>query len=895
MWRGKDCQMQGSFYLFYLVSLSVLLLYFSISNRYVIIKKLGWGHFSTVWMVKDRNFVSKPKASTADLIDQFLAIKVQKSAEHYTEAAMDEVELLDCVVAERKRCEAQLDANFGAKDSDKIPVVTNVSHSQRIATLADSFFHNGPNGRHMCMAFRMLGCNLLSVIKAYNYRGIPIPVVKNMIRDIAQGLDFLHRKCEIIHTDLKPENVLLEFPSELKLAAADNLSAASGLDFEAIEGQNVPAEANKQSEEVTIEELEAAIQNPNTSAEERKRLKKKLKKRRQKQKRVADNEDDDGGDDGSAAAEDADLSAPIHINPSALALAKMTLSDHEMERVLKDLPAYQNGNLDAGPTSHQRVLSRLSHSPFIAKNFSAVESPSVVKAKEVFDETVSVSCPPKAQLNKYLEMCNHHLSGDGIAEVAFVVRSYTSEGELADCITAALGGIPWTGAAGSGDCREWVCQLSIPGKSGDRSSTCFSLKQTPRKTMDDDHREALSELHGLIEGNLASANPGSESDKSDSGSESDKISSPPFSTFSVQFSVLSTSVVLGFLESCLPGVMFFSYGQYDGEPDLDPVVFGDRANDLCKHSLAMSTLDKPATSLFGFDLRIINDFAAQPTAGGDGAASFDLTDSSMVKVASWWNARQTIQYRVNNFVGLDSRAEASELPILSGNGFTEGGRPSGDAVSSNKESADKANGSAPTSLTAMQQAIACASYQPDLKDANNLEKARAVVVDLGNACWTHRHFSEDIQTRQYRAPEVLFGSKYDTSADIWSLGCMTFELLTGDLLFDPRASEEYDRDEDHLAMFQELLGKIPKKLALSGKYSKKFFDKKGNLRNIKQLKFWPIEEVLHEKYHFSREDAEDISNFMLPLLEFDPKERATAFEVLKSDWLKTKKVKKGKK
>ena len=267
----------------------------------------------------------------------------------------------------------------------------------------------------------------------------------------------------------------------------------------------------------------------------------------------------------------------------------------------------------------------------------------------------------------------------------------------------------------------------------------------------------------------------------------------------------------------------------------------------------------------------------------------------MVKVASWWNARQTIQYRVNNFVGLDPRAEASELPILSGNGFKEGGRPSGDAVSSNKESADKANGSAPTSLTAMQQAIACASYQPDLKDVNNLEKARAVVVDLGNACWTHRHFSEDIQTRQYRAPEVLFGSKFDTSADIWSLGCMTFELLTGDLLFDPRASEEYDRDEDHLAMFQELLGKIPKKLALRGKYSKKFFDKKGNLRNIKQLKFWPIEEVLHEKYNFSREDAEDISNFMLPLLEFDPKERATAFEVLKSDWLKTKKVKKGKK
>ena len=61
------------------------------------------------------------------------------------------------------------------------------------------------------------------------------------------------------------------------------------------------------------------------------------------------------------------------------------------------------------------------------------------------------------------------------------------------------------------------------------------------------------------------------------------------------------------------------------------------------------------------------------------------------------------------------------------------------------------------------------------------------VVDLGNACWTFKHFTEDIQTRQYRSPEVIVGAKYHTSADMWSLGCIIFELLTGDLLFDPRA------------------------------------------------------------------------------------------------------------
>ena len=115
---------------------------------------------------------------------------------------------------------------------------------------------------------------------------------------------------------------------------------------------------------------------------------------------------------------------------------------------------------------------------------------------------------------------------------------------------------------------------------------------------------------------------------------------------------------------------------------------------------------------------------------------------------------------------------------------------------------------------------------------------------------------------------------------------MVFELLTGDLLFDPRSGEDYDRDEDHLAMFQELLGKVPKKLALSGKHSKRFFSKKGDLLHIQQLKFWPIEDVLHEKYRFPRKEALSIAKFLLPLLEFNPKRRATALDCIHSDWLK---------
>lgn len=46
------------------------------------------------------------------------------------------------------------------------------------------------------------------------------------------------------------------------------------------------------------------------------------------------------------------------------------------------------------------------------------------------------------------------------------------------------------------------------------------------------------------------------------------------------------------------------------------------------------------------------------------------------------------------------------------------------------------------------------------------------IADLGNACWVDHHFTDDIQTRQYRSPEVIVGAKWGISADVWSLACM---------------------------------------------------------------------------------------------------------------------------
>jgi serine/threonine-protein kinase SRPK3 len=66
------------------------------------------------------------------------------------------------------------------------------------------------------MAFEVLGRNLLSLIKQNNYKGIPVGIVRKICRQTLMGLDYLHRICGIIHTDLKPENVVFSLNEKQK-------------------------------------------------------------------------------------------------------------------------------------------------------------------------------------------------------------------------------------------------------------------------------------------------------------------------------------------------------------------------------------------------------------------------------------------------------------------------------------------------------------------------------------------------------------------------------------------------------------------------------------------------------------------------------------------------------
>jgi Protein kinase domain len=218
-------------------------------GRYKIVRKLGWGHFSTVWLAVDlreqarideaaakaeaesaaaeggrevesdgdekapaaSSSAATPAAPAADVAEQksdaddddddddtavvvvgekldasdeskrhlYVALKIVKSAPHYTEAAIDEISILKVIAKRDPR------------------------RTKCVVCLLDDFKHRGPNGVHVSMVFEVLGKNLYELLKKREYRGLPLPIVQRIAKQVLVGLDYLHTRCNIIHTDLK--------------------------------------------------------------------------------------------------------------------------------------------------------------------------------------------------------------------------------------------------------------------------------------------------------------------------------------------------------------------------------------------------------------------------------------------------------------------------------------------------------------------------------------------------------------------------------------------------------------------------------------------------------------------------------------------------------------------
>lgn len=542
-------------------------------SRYHVARKLGWGHFSTVWLCWD-------------LLDKrFVALKVVKSASHFTETALDEIKLLRAV-----------------RDSD-----VNDEKRNKVVQLLNDFKISGVNGSHVCMVFEVLGHNLLKLIIKSNYRGIPLKNVKCIIRQVLEGLDYLHSKCKIIHTDIKPENVLLcvseSYIRKLACEATELHSLGIKLPISLI--STAPKE----------------FQEPAINAKMSKNKKKKLKKKAKRHNEL---------------------------------LKKQMQQLEELQDQLEELQEAQ------------------------IESFSKIEA----------EQKMSVSL--------------------------------------------------------------------------------------------DDNADTVSENANVL----------------------DEIG-----------------------EDCLKDI------------DIEP-VYQNGCNDVTESD----------------------------------AAPTEPSNTNMTASVTSENEMEEIGEAMNT----QENASPCEVEDESHKEIGAGE----DMVLTERVSTGDASpvSSPPTSER---------KYRGSEGDPSRWECDMDVkIADLGNACWVDKHFTEDIQTRQYRSLEVLIGAGYNTSADIWSTACMAFELATGDYLFEPHSGDEYSRDEDHLAHIIELLGEIPKRIITSGKQSRQFFNRKGELRHITGLKPWDLYDVLTEKYHWAQDEAKAFAAFLRPMLDFDPNRRATAALCLEHEWLK---------
>ncbi|XP_029453093.1 dual specificity tyrosine-phosphorylation-regulated kinase 2 [Rhinatrema bivittatum] len=113
----------------------------------------------------------------------------------------------------------------------------------------------------------------------------------------------------------------------------------------------------------------------------------------------------------------------------------------------------------------------------------------------------------------------------------------------------------------------------------------------------------------------------------------------------------------------------------------------------------------------------------------------------------------------------------------------------------------------------------------DLKPENILLKQQGrsgiKVIDFGSSCYEHQRVYTYIQSRFYRAPEVILGARYGMPIDMWSLGCILSELLTG---YPILPGED---EGDQLACMIELLGMPSTKQLDASKRAKNFVSSKG--------------------------------------------------------------------
>jgi serine/threonine protein kinase len=137
------------------------------------------------------------------------------------------------------------------------------------------------------------------------------------------------------------------------------------------------------------------------------------------------------------------------------------------------------------------------------------------------------------------------------------------------------------------------------------------------------------------------------------------------------------------------------------------------------------------------------------------------------------------------------------------------------------------------------------------------------IIDFGSACHIGQKHFDYIQSRFYRAPEVIFGIPYGPPMDIWSFACIIAELVAGRPLFAGKS----ETDELHLHM--DLLGIPPETVLAEAKRRLIFFNPDGRPRN-------PLSKHPKSLEKMTKINDPNLLDLLMRCLEWDQTVRITA-------------------
>lgn len=154
---------------------------------------------------------------------------------------------------------------------------------------------------------------------------------------------------------------------------------------------------------------------------------------------------------------------------------------------------------------------------------------------------------------------------------------------------------------------------------------------------------------------------------------------------------------------------------------------------------------------------------------------------------------------------------------------------------------------------------------------------RIRLIDFGSALFGDRQHTHLVQTRHYRAPEVILGIPWQFPVDIWSVGCIVLELLTGRMVFNTHDSV------DHLNQMERLIGPMPQSLKRKASNFRQLFHNDFTLK-MDSAKVSPTQcRALHEyfvKVVSMYPHLEQLQNLVERMLQWNAADRIKPAEAL---------------